>query len=383
MKFRAFAVRLPTGVRYWTVIDSHYRVVWAADEFLLHARLGRDLADSTTRAYATALGLFLTWCTATGVDWRSTTPRLGRFVHWLQHFDGDASGGSVLPGRRVRGARRVNTVLAAVREFLKHAVSVRAAGPEVLDGLYEVVQDWDLPAEVRGESRVGLRARPRHRLREPEPVVAAATSQEVLALLRACRNPRDRFIVLALWRMGLRRGELTGIRREDVHFVPDATRLGCGVRGAHAHVVRRDNSNGAAAKSRRSRAVPADWLVVQAFDQYLAERSGCRAAERCDFLLVNLYRQPIGGPMRPQALNELLAALSRRAGLHQPVHPHTLRHSFGTNLSASGATLDEIKDLLGHASFTSSEVYLHPSDGRLREAVERVAAPSATAGPIR
>jgi len=104
------------------------------------------------------------------------------------------------------------------------------------------------------------------------------------------RNARDRFIVLALWRVGNRRAELTGIRMEDVHFVPDATRLGCRVRGEHLHVRHRANSNGAMAKSRRSRAVPADWFVVQAHDQYMLERGACPQASRCDFLLVNLFR---------------------------------------------------------------------------------------------
>jgi site-specific recombinase XerD len=181
--------------------------------------------------------------------------------------------------------------------------------------------------------------------------------------------------VLALWRMGLRRGELAGLRREDVHLVPDATRLGCGVKGPHVHVQRRDNPNGAAAKSRRSRAVPADWLVVQAYDQYMSDRDACPAAQSCDFLLVNLARGQVGGPMRPGALNELLEALSERAGLGRRARPHMARHSFATNVSASGATLDEIRDLLGHQSFTASAVYLHPGDERLREAVDRVPVP--------
>jgi len=51
------------------------------------------------------------------------------------------------------------------------------------------------------------------------------------------------------------------------------------------------------------------------------------------------------------------------------------RHAFATNVSASGATLDEIRELLGHQSFTASEVYLHPSPQRLREAVDRVPVP--------
>jgi integrase/recombinase XerD len=377
-RFRPFQVRLPSGDRYWTVIDSAYRPVAEADEWLLHVRLGRDCAESTTEAYARSLGLFLEWCAATGLDWRQAPGQFGRFVYWVQRYDPDPPAYAQV--RVVRGARRVTAVLAAVREFFRHAVAIGRADKTVLDALFDLVEDYDLPAEVRGD-RAGLRlrGRPRHRLQEPERVVDAASDEEVLALLWACRNARDRFIVLALWRIGNRRGELTGVRLEDVHFVPDATRLGCRVRGEHLHVRRRDNPNGAVAKSRRSRAVPADWFVVQGYDQYTLERGACPQARRCDFLLVNLFREPLGAPMRPKALNELLAGLSRRAGLPRVIHPHQLRHSMATNVAAPGGTLDEIRELLGHAAITSSQVYMHPSPDRLRSAVDRVPSPRAAA----
>ena len=372
--YRAFLVRLPSGVRYWTVVDGAWRVHEAADGFLLHMRLGRDLAESSTKAYAISLALLFDWCEATGVGWQRAPRALGRFVHWLRYHDPARPGPPDL-SRPVRGESRVNCVLAAVREFFRHAASAGLADPGTLRALFEVADDRSLPAEARGEGLVQSRLRPRHRLREPERTVEAVSDEEVLELLRACRNGRDRFIVLALWRMGLRRGELAGLRREDVHFVPDATRLGCGVKGPHVHVRRRDNANGAAAKSRRSRAVPADWLVVQAYDQYMCGRDACEPAQSCDFLLVNLSRGRIGGPMRPGALNELLEALSVRAGLGRRARPHMARHAFATNVSASGATLDEIRDLLGHESFTASAVYLHPGHERLREAVDRVPVP--------
>jgi integrase/recombinase XerD len=372
--FRPFRVCLPSGDRYWTVVDAAYRPVVEADEWLLHVRLGQDRAESTTEAYARAVALFLEWCTAMGRGWRDTPGEFGRFLFWLQRYDPDAAPGA--PVRVVRGSRRVNAVLAAVREFFKHAAAVGAVDKVVLDALFDVVEDYGLPVDVGGErAEVRLRRRPRHRLAEPERVVDAASDHEVLALLRACRNARDRFVVLALWRLGLRRGELTGVRLEDVHFVPDAAQLGCGVRGEHLHVRRRDNSNQARAKSRRSRTVPTDWLVVQAFDQYVLERSALGPASRCDFLLVNLFREPLGQPMRPQALNELLADLSRRAGLGRTIHPHQLRHGFATNVAAAGGTLDEIRELLGHAFVTSSQVYLHPTPSRLRDAIERVQLP--------
>jgi integrase/recombinase XerD len=373
-RYRAFPVRLPSGVRYWTVVDEVWRPVEPADGFLLHMRLGRDLAESSTKAYAISLALFFGWCEEAGLQWQQAPRALGRFVHWLRYYDPALSGPPDW-SRPVRGERRVNNVLAAVREFFRHAAAEGLAAPGTLGVLFEVADDRSLPAEARGEGLAQARLRPRHRLREPERTVETVGDEDILELLRACRNGRDRFIVMALWRMGLRRGELAGLRREDVHFVPDATRLGCGVRGPHVHVRRRENVNGAAAKSRRSRAVPADWLVVQAYDQYMSDRDACAPAQSCDFLLVNLSRGQIGGPMRPGALNELLEALSDRAGLDRRARPHMARHAFATNVAASGATLDEIRDLLGHESFTASAVYLHPSPGRLRDAVARVPVP--------
>jgi hypothetical protein len=59
-----------------------------------------------------------------------------------------------------------------------------------------------------------------------------------------------------------------------MHLVADAIALGCAVRGAHVHVRRRPNPNGAWAKSRRARAVPVDELLVLAYDSYCFER-GC------------------------------------------------------------------------------------------------------------
>ena len=55
---RAFRVKLPSGERYWTVVDHEYRVVGDVDEYLRHLRFGRDCAESTTKAYAEPLALY-------------------------------------------------------------------------------------------------------------------------------------------------------------------------------------------------------------------------------------------------------------------------------------------------------------------------------------
>ena len=125
-------VRLPSGTRYWTVLDEELAVVPAADSFLRQVRFGRDGAESTTRAYAGGIALFLRWCARTGRDWQAGIGQLGLFMTWLLHAgpSGDEAGAEVVAGpgaRPARSARRVNAVLAAVRGMVVHAVAEGAA----------------------------------------------------------------------------------------------------------------------------------------------------------------------------------------------------------------------------------------------------------------
>ncbi len=390
---RAFPVTMPSGVRYWTVLDEDLAVVGVADAFLRQVRFGRDGAELTTKAYAGGIALFLRWCRRTGRDWVAGVEQLGLFITWLRHAGPEvsgldvAAGGQVLVGpgcEPVRGARRVNAVLAGVRGFVVHAVTAGQAPGRLLPLLYELADDRDLPVEARGEhGGMGWRMRARHRLHEPQTPVDRASDAEIVALLRACRSARDRLIVLVMARAGLRRGEAVGLRRSDVHLLLDSRALGCGIERAHLHVVRRDNVNGAWAKSRRERAVPLDFLVVQAFDAYELERLQVARALASDHVLVNLFREPVGAPMPPDAVNALTAACSRRAGLARVVTPHQLRHAFGSNLADAGGGLDEIQELLGHASLSSTKIYMHPDPGRLRAAVDLVPSPREQAGAAR
>jgi integrase/recombinase XerD len=390
---RAFPVRLPSGAKYWTVLDEDLAVVPVADDFLRHVRFGRDGAESTTKSYAYSIALFLRWCARTGRSWQAGAEKLALFMTWLAYAGPSATsagaGTSVVlagPGSvPARGARRVNGVLTAVRAMVVHAVSTGQAGGHLLPLLYEVADDRDLPEAARdSDGRMAWRMRARHRLHEPERPVDRASDAEIVALLRACRSARDRLIVLLMARAGLRRGELCGLRRSDVHLLADSRALGCEVARTHLHVLRReDNPNGAWAKSRRQRSVPLDFLVVQAFDTYVLERMSVPQAADGDFVLVNLFREPLGAPMRPDAIGELLAAASRRAGLTQAVRPHQLRHAFGSNAADAGCGIDVVADLLGHASVSSSQVYLHPDPGRLRAAVDLVPSPLAQAGETR
>jgi integrase/recombinase XerD len=144
---------------------------------------------------------------------------------------------------------------------------------------YEVADDRNLPAAALGEdSGTGWRLRARHRLHEPGMPVERASDGDIVAVLSACCSTPDRLIVLLMARARLRGGEVLGLRRSDVHLLADSRELGCEIGRPHLHVARReDNPNRAIAKSRRQRAVPVDFLVVQALDSYEFERMRVRA----------------------------------------------------------------------------------------------------------
>ena len=200
---RAFPVRLPSGARYWTVIDENLTVVAEADEFLRHVRFGRDGSELTTRAYAGSLALYLRWCRRTGRSWQAGVEHLGLFLTWLRHAPPEVSGADAIrdgsaevlagPGRGpVRGARRVNAVLTAVRAFVSHAVTTGRAPGSLLLLIYELADDRDLPEQARGEDgRMSWRMRARYRLREPEPAVDRASDEDIVALLGGCCSARD------------------------------------------------------------------------------------------------------------------------------------------------------------------------------------------------
>ena len=176
-------VRLPSGVRYWTVLDEDLAVVPVADGFLRQVRFGRDGAESTTKSYAGAIALFLRWCARTGRDWQAGAAQLGLFMTWLAHAGPGVSGIDARPGAAVlagpgsapaRSARRVNgvrsglrhpqrlTVLAIASEawsavfwVLRTARAVQRRKPRIAAGSALIVAGW--VARLRAASAEPLR----------------------------------------------------------------------------------------------------------------------------------------------------------------------------------------------------------------------------------
>jgi site-specific recombinase XerD len=365
--FRAERAVSPVdGGELWVVLDAELVRHREASEFL-RCLDGAGRSPHTIRAYAGRVAVFFGWCQAEGIDWATIgLVDLARFKHWLE----------VTPYRvgRVRSGSTVNAILTVVCEFLRFCARTGVIEQVVADRLSEPRYLRFTPpgfdAGERGQFRT-VRARAL-KARDQTPFPDALTAEHACAVLACCRRPRERFMVVLLRDTGVRIGEGLGMRRCDMHLLPDSRALGCLVVGPHVHVIHRANPNGALAKSRCPRTVPASDAVLEAYADYQVERAELMAEDGSDLVFVNLYHEPLGSPMAYRAAKRFFDRLAAECGF--PVRPHMLRHSAATNWIRAGVDLDVVRALLGHASLASTTVYLHARDEDKRRAVEAVAA---------
>ena len=164
---------------------------------------------------------------------------------------------------------------------------------------------------------------------------------------------RDRAIFELLFSTGLRISELTGLNRDDVNL----TRREFMVRG----------------KGQKDRPVFISQSAADAVQDYLDERKDKLPA----LFLNNSRNQPMVGTsgdyrrLTPRSIERIINKYVRAAGITKHVTPHTLRHSFATNLLMNGADLRSVQSLLGHSNISTTQIYTHVTDPHLKDVHEK------------
>jgi integrase/recombinase XerC len=146
---------------------------------------------------------------------------------------------------------------------------------------------------------------------------------------------RDRVIFELLYGCGIRNSELVGIRLEDIAWSNEAILI----RG----------------KGKKERYVPFGENAREALGLYLQKRQQILAAtkKKTPTLLLNLR----GGPLTTRSVGRIVKAVAVAKGMSPDVHPHTLRHAFGTHMLEEGADLRAIQELLGHERLATTQRY--------------------------
>ena len=361
------AVSPVSGSRLWLLVDDRTMAIHPQAAAWATFLRGAGRSPNTIRSYLPRLGRFLNWTSTRGLDWRrATVLDLAAFKQRLELTEVAGT------GRRVTG-KTINASLVAVVEFYRFCAAYGYVDPEVAQRMSQpkFVKVSGRALENSSEYReMSVRV-----VRAPEVQRApeSLTRDQVEAAVGGCRLARDRFLLVLLFETGVRIGEALGMRRGDVHLLPDSSSLGCNVRGAHVHVEpRQDNVNGARCKAGRPRVVPVARPVIDAYREYLLERNEVPAAALVDYLLVNVSGPAAGRPLTYSNAQQLVERAAARAGFK--AHPHLFRHTAATRWLRSGVPIDVVQALLGHANAASTAIYLHATDEDKRAAVERVAA---------
>jgi integrase/recombinase XerD len=370
------------GHQGWTVVDGHYAEHLRAAQYLQVLVDGEGRSVGTARTYAGRLALWLTWAAHSGVDEGAPgVDELAAFARWLErtpsrkHRQGRnrrrSSDPTIVPIGAARSPGTVDGILTAVVEFVRFLASRGLTETQVAEALSTRHEVRFMPPRWDRGERSGrpVLERRRVRRRHVEKAPSTLTATQVGALVDACSNTRDRFIVEALYATGLRLAELCGLHLSDLHFVPSALHLGCNVTGAHLHVIRReDNDNDALAKSIYPRVIPVARGLVLLCNLYRSERDAVAEAEASDYLLCNLWRPPLGHALRPDTVEQLFVRLSAKVGFQ--ARPHMLRHSFASEVALATKDPALVKELLGHASVSTSDLYMHARWDDMRAAVD-------------
>ena len=179
----------------------------------------------------------------------------------------------------------------------------------------------------------------------PETLNEQAIEQLLAAVdVNAPRGLRDRAMLELLYASGLRAGELTGARLENLDL--------------DARVIRVTGKGG------KTRLVPVGTKACEAITAYLEKERPQFVSKRTGS---QIFLARHGRLLTTTRLWQIVNDTAKRAGLDMSVYPHLLRHSFATHLLGGGADLRVIQEMLGHADISTTQIYTHVEQKRLKE----------------
>ena len=294
-------------------------------KFLEHAEIGKNQSLKTIENYRHYLKRFADWFGEKKLPGEITIDTVQSFRLFLNRLEDEN-------GKQLLTIKTQNYHIIALRAFLKYLIKndVDTLAPEKID-----------------LSKI------------PDRVVEYLNRDELERLFREVdvsrvQGLRDRAILEMLYSTGLRVSELVGLNRAQV----DLDRREFMVRG----------------KGRKTRVVFLSGRAVDAIRMYMNARD-----DNFDPLFLN-YRHARAGDditmgekrrLSTVMVEYLVRNYARRAGIIKKVTPHVLRHSFATEMLINGADIRSVQEMLGHSSITTTQIYTHLTNKRLREVHEK------------
>jgi integrase/recombinase XerD len=284
------------------------------------------------------------------VDRNLSPLTIRQYDHYLNHFlswVGDEAPQVLdIPDLTLDVVRGYKLALARHRNAHTQRPLSRATQTYFLIALRSLLRYWSLQGiEVLGPDRIELGKAPSRSLK----FLDAEQLRRLLAApdLTEPRGLRDRALLETLFSTGLRVSELARLDRD--------------------HVNLRTREFGVIGKGRKPRIVFLSDAAVEWLTRYLQART-----DRWKPLFIRMKGAPDPTPgglamrMSPRSIERLVSKYVRAAGIGVKATPHTLRHSFATDLLSNGADLRAVQELLGHANLNTTQIYTHVTNPQLR-----------------
>jgi len=165
--------------------------------------------------------------------------------------------------------------------------------------------------------------------------------------VKTARGLRDRAMLEVLYATGLRVSELTALRLDQVTEDPPLVRV--------------------MGKGNKERLVPLGAEAWRLINDYMNTARPAANTRLSPYVFLNNR----GGALTRQRFWQLIKFYAHGAGIKRAIHPHVLRHSFATHLLENGADLKSLQMLLGHADISTTQIYTHITEERLKRVYEK------------
>lgn len=284
------------------------------NEFLNYLWVERGLSRNTINSYKYDLSQFLAYLVEQKTDIKQVSQNVILRYLSLQKEQG-------------RTARTISRYLAAIRSFYRYLLQEHYIITDPTNNLESPKPEKHLPRVLN--------------VYEVELLLAQPNTSTVTGL-------RDRAMLELIYATGMRVSELIGLNSDNLSL--DVGFVRCMGKGS------------------RERIIPIHELAVHYLKEYLAtSRVKLRKNNWERALFLNRH----GKRLSRQGFWKILKKYARRAHIEKKITPHVLRHSFATHLLENGADLRVVQEMLGHADITTTQIYTHLSQRKLREIYEK------------
>jgi len=184
--------------------------------------------------------------------------------------------------------------------------------------------------------------RPKMKKRLPDVLTVNEVDKLLDIPLHTKEDYRDKAILEVLYATGIRISELTNLKMQDVDFTNKVVRV--------------------FGKGSKERIVPINKYALKYLGMYLDIRGSFLKGKLTDYIFLNSKGEAISRESFGLELNKIV----KKQGLNKRVTPHMLRHSFATHMLNQGADLRSIQELLGHSDISTTTIYTHVSNEKVK-----------------